>query len=42
MSFARVQRNLALIDQATESQQSSLPTRSKKRTARRQPRKARR
>jgi hypothetical protein len=39
MSFARVQRNLALIDQATEDQQSVLPTRSKKTTARR-PRKA--
>jgi hypothetical protein len=42
MSFARVQRNLALIDQATESQQSIPPTQAKKRTARRQPRKARR
>ena len=42
MSFARVQRNLALIDQATESQQSVLPTTPKKRTARSQPRRARR
>jgi hypothetical protein len=49
MSFARVQRNLALIDQATESQADQTaesqprvsPTRSKKRTARRQPRRAR-
>jgi outer membrane biosynthesis protein TonB len=35
MSFARVQRNKALIDQAVESQQRILPTRSKRRTARR-------
>jgi hypothetical protein len=41
MTFARVQRNLALIDQATESQ-SVLPTRSEKRPARGQARKARR
>jgi hypothetical protein len=38
MSFARVQRNLALIDQATESQQRALPPRSEKRMARRRPR----
>ena len=37
MSFARVQRNKALIDQAVESQQRILPTRSKRRTARRRP-----
>jgi hypothetical protein len=42
MSFARVQRNLVLIDQATEDQQRILPTTSKKRTARRPPRRARR
>ena len=50
MSFARVQRNLALIDQATEnqsgpaaeSQQRTLSTGPKKRTARSQPRRARR
>ncbi|MBX9772908.1 MAG: hypothetical protein K2Y71_00735 [Xanthobacteraceae bacterium] len=41
MSFARVQRNLALIDQATESQQSALPASSKNRAAG-QPRRARR
>ena len=35
MSFARVQRNLALIDQATENQQATLPTKPKKRVARR-------
>ena len=37
MSFARVQRAKALIDQAVESQQRILPTRSKRRTARRRP-----
>ena len=42
ISFARVQRNIALIDLAVESQQRVVPTRTKKRTARRQPRKARR
>jgi hypothetical protein len=40
MSFARVQRNKALIDQAVESQQRILPT--KRRTARRRPRTAQR
>ena len=35
MSFARVQRNKALIDQAVESQQRILSTKSKRRTARR-------
>jgi len=35
MSFARIQRNKALIDQAVESQQPILPTKSKRRTARR-------
>ena len=35
MSFARVQRNKALIDQAVDSQQRILPTKSKRRTARR-------
>ena len=33
ISFARVQRNMALIDLAVESQQRVLPTRSKKRPA---------
>ena len=42
LSFARVERNKTLIDQAVESQQRILPTRSKKRAARRRPRKARR
>jgi len=42
VSFARVQRNLALIDQATESQQSILPAKSKKPAARGPSRKARR
>ena len=37
LSFARVQRNKVLIDQAVESQQRFLPTRSKRRTARRRP-----
>ena len=35
IGFARVQRNKALIDQAVESQQRILPTKSKKRAARR-------
>ena len=35
MSFARIQRNKAFIDQAVESQQRILPTKSKRRTARR-------
>jgi len=35
MSFARIQRNKELIDQAVESQQPILPTKSKRRTARR-------
>ena len=42
MSFARVQRNLVLIDQAAESQQPVSSTISKKRTARRPPLRARR
>jgi len=42
MSFARIQRNKALIDQAVESQQRILPTRSKSSTAPGRPRRARR